>query len=107
MIAEGKQPPFKANSQDQKHSDQRPTTAPRPVAVLSQVAAGCRRDQNTEVEHGSTSATSDWVVGPVSIEMWSMIFAGTTCSPCHVDPSSGLHSHFAFYFFIFLNFSIH
>ena len=31
------------------------------------------------------------------IEMWSMIFAGTTCSPCHVDPSSGLHSHFAFF----------
>ena len=31
---------------------------------------GGRRDQNAEVEHGSTSATGDWVAGPVSIEMW-------------------------------------
>ena len=45
--------------------------------------------------------TGDWVAGPVSIEMWSVIFVGTTCSPCmricHVDSSSGLHSHFAFF----------
>ena len=50
----------KADSQYQKCSDQRPTTAPRPVAVLSQGVA---------VEHGSTSATGDRVAGPVSIEM--------------------------------------
>ena len=59
----------KADSQYQKRSDQRPTTAPRPVAVLSQGVAGGRRDQNAEVEHGSTSATGDSVAGPVSIEM--------------------------------------
>ena len=58
-----------ADSQYQKRSDQRPTTAPRPVAVLSQGVAGGRRDQNAEVEHGSTSATGDRVAGPVSIEM--------------------------------------
>ena len=76
----------------------------QPREELSQGVAGGRRDQNAEVEHGLTSATGDWVTGPVSIEMWSMIFAGTTCSPCHVDPSSGLHSHFAFFkFFLFVN----
>ena len=62
-------PELKADSQYQKRSDQRPATAPRPVAVLSQGVAGGRRDQNAEVEHSSTSATSDWVTGPVSIEM--------------------------------------
>ena len=40
---------LKADSQYQKRSDQRPTTAPRPVAVLS---------QGTGV-----AATSDWVAG--------------------------------------------
>ena len=60
---------LKADSQYQKRSDQRPASAPRLVAVLSQGVAGGRRDQNAEVEHGSTSATGDWVAGPVSIEM--------------------------------------
>ena len=62
---------IKADSQYPKCSDQRPTTAPRPVAVLpyGTGVAGGRRDQNAEVEHGSTSATGDSVAGPVSIEM--------------------------------------
>ena len=59
---------LKADSQCQKRSDQRPTTAPRPSTCRGGVAGG-RRDQNAKVEHGSTSATSDWVAGPVSIEM--------------------------------------
>ena len=60
---------LKADSQYQKRSDQRPATAPQPVAVLSQGVAGGRHDQIAEVEHGSISATSDWVAGPVFIEM--------------------------------------
>ena len=70
--------------------------------MLSPGVTGGHRNQNAEVEHGSTSATGDWVAGPVSIEMWSMIFAGTTCSPCHVDPSSGLHCHFATFILVFV-----
>ena len=65
---------LKADPQYQKRSDQRPTTAPRPVAMLSQGTgyrvpgvAGGHRDQNAEVEHGSTSATGDWVAGPVEM----------------------------------------
>ena len=65
----------------------------RPCTTMHDVRFG-RGDQNA----GSTSATSDWVAGLVSIEMHSIIFTGTTCSPYHVDPSSGLHCHFAFKF---------
>ena len=56
---------------------QRPTTGDNPTTCHGAVA-GCCRDQNAEVELGSTSAAGNWVTGPVSIEMWSMIFAGTT-----------------------------
>ena len=64
---------LKADSQYQKRSDPRPTTVPRPFAVLWQGVAGGCRDQIAEVEPYSTSvfwsATSDWVAGLVSIEM--------------------------------------